>query len=260
MENDGFASFTTVNFYAGSKLNRLSWLRTESDFINGALEHDDARFIILNKLNPLIHKGGDNDGKLATLSWKEVQDIIGKSAKISGAVGDKVFGAEAYGFNLPTDEDAKKDFKKATDSIGPNNLALVFLGVDETQIPSRSLPGDLAGTKQQPAGTPYFALSISFRPPHLKKDETTLIDEFREKLEDDEKFDFIDTRALAMSKTGTWSKSDAAIVAQARTLVDWNERNQHCPACSRRQYSLWAGYKRACSVRSSLRSHMVIKS
>ncbi|KDN37740.1 hypothetical protein K437DRAFT_259668 [Tilletiaria anomala UBC 951] len=252
MEQTGFASFTTVNFYSGSKLNRLSWLRTSSEFINAALTSDDSRFVVLNRLNPLVYKGGDRNSLLATLSWKDVKDCILSSVKASGGdphtTGDavQVFGPDAYGLKLPegADEETVKEFKKATDSIGPSTLALVFLGVDESQVPTKSLPGDLAGTKQQPAGTPYFALSLNFTPPSPTGKEWPMA-ALKKHLEEHPDYDFVDTRALAHA--GTWPKSDAAILAHARSLIDWNERHHHCPACSRRQYSLWAGYKRGCS-------------
>ena len=150
----------------------------------------------------------------------------GKQA--AGGSEFKAFGPQVYGLkaNEGVEGVEEKDFKKATDSVGPNSLALVFLGVDETQVPSRSLPGDVAGTKKQPAGVPYFGLSISFVPHGLSAAEAEKLPmpAFRKQLEGDEKYDFTDTRALAFA--GKWPKEDAAVVAQARSLIDWNERNQ----------------------------------
>ncbi|PWN53212.1 hypothetical protein IE53DRAFT_201554 [Violaceomyces palustris] len=73
----------------------------------------------------------------------------------------------------------------------------------------------------------------------------TPTERLREELESSGEYDFVDTRALARSEG--WERYEAALVAQARSMIDWNERNQFCPACSRRQYSLWGGYKRGCS-------------
>ncbi|KAI9097284.1 NUDIX hydrolase domain-like protein [Phlyctochytrium arcticum] len=42
------------------------------------------------------------------------------------------------------------------------------------------------------------------------------------------------------------SPQDSALIAQARALLDWNARNQFCPACGRLTVGLEAGYKRAC--------------
>lgn len=41
---------------------------------------------------------------------------------------------------------------------------------------------------------------------------------------------------------------DAGVFATARALTDWNGRNRFCAACGRRTYSLWGGWKRACST------------
>ena len=40
---------------------------------------------------------------------------------------------------------------------------------------------------------------------------------------------------------------DAAIVAQARALVDWNARRPFCPSCGSKTVSKEAGYKRYCT-------------
>jgi len=40
---------------------------------------------------------------------------------------------------------------------------------------------------------------------------------------------------------------DAAVFAEARSMVDWNERNRFCSSCGSPVYSLWAGWKLSCS-------------
>src|SRR5690606_12137547 len=40
--------------------------------------------------------------------------------------------------------------------------------------------------------------------------------------------------------------NEAAILAQARTLIDWNARNQFCSSCGSRTISVQAGTKRVC--------------
>ncbi|KAI8853069.1 NUDIX hydrolase domain-like protein [Chytridium lagenaria] len=44
----------------------------------------------------------------------------------------------------------------------------------------------------------------------------------------------------------------AAIAAQARAIVDWNARNQFCPACGSKTISAEAGYKRKCPTTDCL--------
>lgn len=257
-----FPSFTTVNFYAGSKLNRLSWLRTSTEFLNSTIASPETRFVVMKNNNPLCHAGsnaGDKEGLLATLSWDEVKPYILENVKASGGVQAEdgsalVFGPQAYGLKNGDGED--RDFTRATDGVGPNRLALVFLGIDESKLTETSLPGqmakdtskesDAANEKAPPAGVPYFALSLTYRPPFLKSGDSSPMQPLLEKLESQkDKYDFIDLRAS--SRASTWPIEDAAIVAQSKSLLDWNERHQYCPGCSRQQYSLWAGYKRGCS-------------
>lgn len=255
----GFPSFTTVNFYAGSKLNRLSWLRTSTQFLNSTIASAETRFVVLKNNNPLCHAAGDQQGLLATLSWDDVKPYIlnnvaeGGGVQAESADGVKVFGPQAYGLEK-VGEQGGKEFSRATDGVGPNRLALVFLGIDESKLSSTSLPGEMAKDSSKatdaaegepPAGVPYFALSLTYRPPFLAAEEKAPLHDLLAKLEADEAYDFIDLRAS--SRASTWPMEEAAIVAQAKSLLDWNERHQFCPGCSRQQYSLWAGYKRGCS-------------
>lgn len=271
-----FSSFNTTNFYAGSQLNRLSWMRTESDFLNAALTSPETRFIVLQNLNPLTHKEGDRDGYLATLSWRDVEEYVVGQAKLSGHTGEKnsdghyeLFGPHVHGLQPTSSGDNGSDehikaLEKTTTGVGSTSLALVFLGVDESGQSQSSLPGQLAKSADPnsnsgvPAGVPYYALSLTYQPKHLaaaSQSETTPLKTLERKLLDSGKYDFVDTRALG--RAGDWPMHDAALVAQARALVDWNERHHFCPACSRRQYSLWGGYKRSCA--SALTRSPVVK-
>lgn len=261
-----FPSFSTVNFYAGSKLNRLSWLRTSTEFLNSTIASPSTRFVLMKNNNPLCHAKGDQEGTLATLSWDQVKPYVLENVKRSGGVKVEdesalVFGPQAYGLKH-SGEGQDKDFSRATDGVGPNRLAMVFLGIDETKLEQTSLPGQMAkdGNKETeaandqaaPAGVPYFALSLTYKPPFLSPEEGAPMQGLLDKLEADEQYDFIDLRAS--SRAATWPMEDAAIVAQSKSLLDWNERHQFCPGCSRQQYSLWAGYKRGCSSSLGLSS------
>jgi NAD+ diphosphatase len=230
-----FPSFSTVNFYAGNRLSRFSWKRNDSSFLNAALTSPQAKFIILQRLNPLIHSGeGERQGKLATLSWNQVEPTIRESLALSHGGGEQkgtdVFGPQAN--HLPVLEGESSDekkFAKVTEGLVPTSLALVFLGIDEGDLSESSLPGDLAskdGTSNTPAGIPYFALSVSHRGPasSTKAGLDAPIEKLEQDLLRDGQYDFVDTRSLAQA--GTWDLHDAAVVAQARSLIDWNERHQ----------------------------------
>lgn len=235
-----FPSFSTINFYAGSQINRLGWLRNDSKFLNAALALPQTKFILLQHLNPLVHTGeGEKSGQLATLSWKQVESTIrdslalslggsSSSSEKSNSSGD-IFGAEANLLPPSGGKEDEKHFTKVTEGLNPTSLALVFLGVDEGDINQNSLPGGLASTKDgvnTPAGTPYFALSLSHKPAHFKSSPSTQlpVEILEQDLLRDGQYDFVETRTLAQA--GTWPLHDAAVVAQARSLIDWNERHQ----------------------------------
>jgi NAD+ diphosphatase len=218
-----FPSFTTSNFYAGNALNRLSWLRPDSAFLNAALTSSQARFLLLQHLNPLVHgaKTGGAEGTLATLSFAEVQAALGASE-------EGLFGPALNGLKRP-DAINEKDWARATDGLLPQGLCLVFLGVDERGTKS-SLPGQVSksGAGATPDGVPYFAISVTHRAPG-HSEEGPLHDLEAKLLKDG--YDFVDTRTLAQA--GSWEASEAALVAQARSLIDWAER-QHVSVAQRR--------------------------
>ncbi|RUS18823.1 putative NADH pyrophosphatase [Jimgerdemannia flammicorona] len=58
----------------------------------------------------------------------------------------------------------------------------------------------------------------------------------------DRGFQFFEVRPKAFGL----ETSEAAILAQARAMIDWNYRNQYCPACGRCTVSTDAGHKRTC--------------
>lgn len=259
-----FPSFTTVNFYSGGTLNRLSWLRDDASFLNTALQQPNTRIVVMQNLNPLTYSGEATEGEegyLATMSWKDVKEHVLKAARGSGKAADDedVFGPAAYGVEAPSHLEGRalEAFGKATASIGPTEVAFVFLGVDEEGQEIASLPGQLAtrdgpqdgaehsSSSNVPAGTPYFALSLTYKSKSVSPSDASPMKPLEDALVNSGKYDFVDTRALG--RAGEWPMRDAALVAQARALLDWNERNHFCPSCSRRQYSVWGGYKRACT-------------
>lgn len=255
-----FPSFETNNFYAGNLLNRASWLRSSPDFLNKALRSSNtpARIVLLQHGNPLVHGSGNLEGRLATLDWSRVSSALGRSAT------QDIFGAQANGLYRPTSVDpaksdeaheetiSEKDWKRATESFVPPGLAMVFLGV---------LQEEAAGTQQETTnevrGVPYFAISLTHRIPKGSKssDQDVADAQGLEKLQEEllkegtsasilvlahslamprqlssqpmdartvTGYDFVDTRALAQA--GSWPAGEAALVAEAKSLVDWNER------------------------------------
>ncbi|KAI7883134.1 peroxisomal NADH pyrophosphatase NUDT12-like protein [Lichtheimia hyalospora FSU 10163] len=99
-----------------------------------------------------------------------------------------------------------------------DEIILVFLGIDERE-------NDV-----------YWALDVTPKG-HHETDMKKLIDAFEAR-----NLEF----APALPRAFTVDKPVAAIIAQARSMVDWNQRHMFCPACGRRTKTDEGGHKRTC--------------
>lgn len=121
-----------VNYYAGSHLNRYSFLRADTVFLQRAVANSSARFIALNNLNPLIA----DKSELAYLSFDDVKPIIGSAP-----------------FSLSEDE-----FIKQYDSTQTSAL-VVFLGMLQGNQHNEIASAEHGDVK----GQPHFAVDITPR-------------------------------------------------------------------------------------------------
>lgn len=118
-----------ANYFAGSPLNRVSFLRPDTTFLSQALKHETSRFILFNNLNPLV-KSAD---RLAYASYSDVQPVVGDPYKTA-------------------EEDLIKEYNSAL-----YHPQLVFLGLDESK------KQDGFSYKEHYAGQPYWALDVTPR-------------------------------------------------------------------------------------------------
>lgn len=64
-----------ANYFSGSPLNRVSFLRTNHDFITKALTHPSTSFLLFNDLSPLA----TDPTKLAYAKHEDVRELIGQN-------------------------------------------------------------------------------------------------------------------------------------------------------------------------------------
>ncbi|BFZ53914.1 NADH pyrophosphatase [Savitreella phatthalungensis] len=95
----------TINFFAGSTLNRFSFKRQDQKFLKECFDEKSARFLAFKELDPLA----DQQGKLVLLERKDVADIV----------------QDAYALS---DEEKVKTWSAEDDTV-----TLVFLGCDESR-------------------------------------------------------------------------------------------------------------------------------
>lgn len=118
-----------ANYFSGSPLNRLGFLRGDHAFLSRALKHPSTSFMLCSELQPMIKE----TRLLAYASYDDVKPVIGE---------------DPYAGN-------EKDILDAYDSskVVPQ---MIFLGIDEKRDDGLEYKG-----KNTYKGAPYFALDVT---------------------------------------------------------------------------------------------------
>ncbi|KAJ5708943.1 Zinc ribbon NADH pyrophosphatase [Penicillium malachiteum] len=132
-----------------------------------------------------------------------------------------------------SEEDMIKDFDSR--KINPS---LIFLGLDESRK-ENSLSYKIY------SGVPFFALDIT---PKGSEEQQAAAKDVISAMEA-KGLSFYQTRVVS-----TFTADEAAIYAQSRALVDWNNRNTYCGTCGNPTLSVNAGTKRACPPTDAARA------
>ncbi|KAI0088142.1 NUDIX hydrolase domain-like protein [Irpex rosettiformis] len=221
-----------VNFFGGSPLNRLSWLRTSEPFLNAIVEHQSTQWILFKGGSLLISTPeGQKKGKVARLSTPEVRSVL---------------GAKPYFAQTQKEGEIADSSISVLEAARIRGPSIVFLGLHENDgTTSGALPSsdfskrDAGSVAANVKGEPYFSLDLTGVPQQeidwvLKNAEVNRVGE---------KLAFIDTRT-SMSSMDDFA---GGIVAEAKAMVEWNTRNKFCASCGSPVYSTWAGWKLACT-------------
>jgi len=203
-----------TNLFAGSPLNRLSWLRTSHPFLNAIIASPATRWLVFRSGQPLVvvKPGHPNHPTLAYLTTVDVSPFLGS---------EPFFGQAKERGEIAVE--SGEDKRSPTLAARHHNSPVVFLGVHENAN-SNALPSS-AFTDAETAitnldGTPYFALDIvelDYSPERLKQTiDAISLSRNRETLE------WSEPRSL-MTELDMFS---GAVYAEARSLVDWNYRNK----------------------------------
>lgn len=222
----------SVNFLGGSPLNRLSWLRTSQVFIDAILRSPSTRWILFNSGKPLVvsHKDQPTVRSLARLTTADVKPLL---------------GPEPYLGQAENDGDIAPRGVPALEVVRLRGPSIVFLGLEEPHGVPATLPSsDFSEAPEIVAeritGTPYFSLDVS----DVDSSTLDILSQSNQFAQDGSEVKFSDARA-AMSSMNWF---DAAVFAEARSMVDWSARNRFCSSCGSPVYSLWAGWKLSCTT------------
>jgi NAD+ diphosphatase len=192
----------------GSPLNRLSWLRTSHTFLNAVISSASTRWILFNAGQPLVTSDATSQKpKLAQLTTKGVRSLIGP---------EPWFGQESEdnGEVVSSSEDPSLQAARLREP------RIVFLGTLE-ENPESALPlseiKDVQAVVANLEGTPFFSLDVA-------EVEGVDLGEVLKSMEltKENEFYFMEPRAAM----GCLDEITVGIFAQARSSVDWNQRNK----------------------------------
>ncbi|KAK6347110.1 NADH pyrophosphatase [Orbilia brochopaga] len=195
------------NYFSGSPLNRLGFLRTNHTFLSSALTHASTRFILLKNLDPF----SASPTHLAFATYPDVEPLISN----------------------PYAVDEKTTIASFDSTI--DTPLTIFLGVDEAAASTDHITWD----NGKYAGQAYFAIDVTPRPGsscHSAAEQ--LLGTLKLKYaEYDFKRSRLDLRL---------NRDHAAILASARSLANWNATAPFCASCGQKTMSTHAGTKRHC--------------
>ena len=194
------------NYFAGSPLNRLAFLRAVRDFLSQAARHPSTRYLPCRDLQPLVEPNtSPGEGRLAWVGYDDIKSIVGEEP-----------------FSVDEEEMVKRFDSR---SYAPQ---VIFLGVDE------GMEGGLsyASKKNTYTGVPHFAVDVTPRKSVTEACEK-LIGELEgkgRKFAQGRVMDIVATDGMVFSShlipdSSTDNCGLAAIYAEARQLLDWNARN-----------------------------------
>ncbi|MCJ1441082.1 MAG: NADH pyrophosphatase [Stictis urceolatum] len=117
-----------ANYFSGSPINRLSFLRTDNKFLSAALNHPSTSFLLLNSLAPLAHSP-------TSLAYSPFSDIS----------------------PLLTPDPFSKSEEEHISSFNSTQTTpqLIFLGVDESDSTTPIFSWNIY------SGKPFFALDVT---------------------------------------------------------------------------------------------------
>ncbi|KUI65141.1 hypothetical protein VM1G_00862 [Cytospora mali] len=198
------------NYFAGSPLNRVGFLRGDHVFLRSAFSHPSTRFLLLNELAPLVNED-QNQRHLAWVNYDEVKHFTGPDP-----------------FEK-SEEQMIKEFN--SEEVKP---LILLLGLDEgSKLPAPA--NDPAFQYKNYNGRPYFAVDVSPR-----GSSAGAANKIIEAVKAKGCTFFENQRNMGLVA------SEAAMYASARSLFDWNSRVPFCAQCGQRTLSVNAGTKRTC--------------
>ncbi|KAK1225343.1 NADH pyrophosphatase [Marasmius sp. AFHP31] len=207
-------NYIPTNFFSGSPLNRLSWLRPSHKFLNAILTSPNTQWFLFNSGQPLISY------RLSEAQDKPLKKITYfPTLPLLPLLGPSPFFGQSQtaGALLPDSE-----VTYSTEAARHLGIPVVFLklheqGTSGSALPEAEFKDNAEAAVQNLQGTPYFAVDVGDL-------ETSEVDGVLRQVEEEQKvkFEWSEPR----SAMGLMDPFKVAVFAEARSMVDWNYRHK----------------------------------
>ena len=215
------------NFFAGSPLNRLSWLRPSHPFLNALVLFPATRWIIFNGGQPLVVTMSGSSTSAGSES--ATSNVKHQLAHVSTDDVLPLLGPQPFFGQAEEDGQLVPNSVRTLGSIRHRGPRIVFLGLHqpETSEAGGEPNGDggtltLSPDVQEDAleqavaglnGTPFFCVDVA-------DVEQSVVDVVLKQAV--ERWSWMDARAVM----ACLDAPAAGMYAQARSMADWNQRNK----------------------------------
>jgi NAD+ diphosphatase len=214
------------NFFAGSPLNRLSWLRPSHPFLNALVLFPATRWIIFNGGQPLVVM---TSGSTSARTESATNNVKHQLAHVSTDDVLPLLGPQPFFGQAEEEGQLVPNTVRTLGSIRHRGPRIVFLGLHQTSEAGGEPNGDggtltliLSPDVREDAleqavaglnGTPFFCVDVA-------DVEQSVVDVMLKQAV--ERWSWMDARAVM----ACLDASAAGMYAQARSMADWNQRNK----------------------------------
>lgn len=245
MANESIANIdpSQTEIYFGKEVvNRVSFLREDSEFISNSVFHPSTRFIFYNDGEPLVNK--DAKDKLVILTNGDKQLKTVEASSDSGTSAGLLSSPEWKRILETWSNDNKDQNATLRDE---NKPMFLFLGIKD-----ESVGLDLRKLKCEEAdsyldhqgryfGIPYYGVDLTRSPQvvdlikkHIVENNTQV---------NAENLFFTHSRKHTLGFT----QEESALFSHGKMYFDWLGRNRFCPGCGSKVIPVHAGGKLKCT-------------
>lgn len=249
MASENNAALLPVNdeiYFGKEVVNRVSFLREDSEFISNSVFHPSTRFIFYNNGEPLINKDADEKLVILTNGDKQLNTVEGANVAGTsvGLAGNKAWNdiLEAWSNDNKEQDAGLRDNSKPT---------FLFLGLKDESVglDLRRLKCEETDSyldhQGRYCGIPYYGVDLTELPQVIELIQKHIVDNRSD----------VDVKNLffthSRKHTLGFTHEESALFSHGKMYFDWLGRNRFCPGCGLKVIPIHAGGKLKCTNEES---------